>query len=462
MRCWNVYGAWIVALGLVLCSSANASGQVTDTLSLKRGVVKIVSGMKGQAEEVGAGIVIARHGEAVFVLTAAHVIQEGDAHPRISFYARPFEAVEAEKVVGIERRLAVSGGREIDPEGLAVLYIKGPVPPETTVLPLAKSTEYLQGGEDVKAIGFPIFQDKGWMVSTGSMSSDGGGEVLIFSADIAGGNSGGPLIHEGVVVGVVMVSMAKRQAMAVPIEKVRLLLKEWKISVGASRSVLIPQGSFIMGSAERSVGMQDSPSHSVQIQAFQLDEYETTTGEYRTFLQSTRRQSPLYWEQAVPGKDDDKPVIGLTWEDAYAYCAWAGKRLPTEAEWEKAASGGDQKIYPWGNTHPDPTLANFDQALTTTPYRNGVRPVGSFDRGKSPFGVYDMAGNAWEWVADWYDKDYYLKSPKDNPRGPAQGSMKVLRGGSWLFGDIRSSARDSAPPTKAAETFGVRCAKDAK
>ncbi len=456
----SVARAWFFLL--ISCLPVSTWAQVYETQAQKRGVVKIVSGVKGHAEEVGAGIVIARQGEAVYILTAAHVILEGDAHPKISFYTRPLEFVEAEKIVGIEKRLSSSGGREIDPEGLAVLYVKTAVPPETTVLPLAKSTEHLQGGEDVKAIGFPVFQDKGWLVSTGSMSSEGGGESLIFSADIAGGNSGGPLIHDGVVAGVVMVSMAKRQALAVPVEKVWRLLKEWKIPVAAARSVLIPQGEFTMGVAEPSVGASASPAHAVQLPAFYMDQFETTVGEYRDFLQATRRPSPLHWEQTLPGTDDGKPVIGLTWEDANAYCEWAGKRLPSEAEWEKAARGGDRRIYPWGSNPPEPALANYDQGLTATPYRNGVRQVGNFERGKSPFGVYDMAGNAWEWVGDWYEKEYYSKSPKENPKGPAQGKEKVLRGGSWLVGDIRSAARDSAPPQKAAETFGVRCAKDAR
>lgn len=458
--------ACVMVLGVTLllaCGHTNMGwAQIPDTLSLKRGVVKIMSAAKGQAEEVGAGVIISRQGDAVYILTAAHVLQEGDHHPRVSFYSQPLESMTVDKMVGIEKRLSASGGREVDPEGVAVLAVKGHVPSDASVLPLAKSTEHLQGGEDVMAIGFPVFQDKGWMVSTGSMSSEGGGQSLIFSADITGGNSGGPLIHNGSVVGVVMVSMAKRQAMAVSIEKVRSMLREWKVPMESSMTVMIPQGPFAMGINEKGAQKSEGPIHIVQVSAFLIDQYETTTAEYREFLQTSRRSPPIFWEQVLPGRDDRKPVIGLSWGDAKAYCEWAGKRLPTEAEWEKAARGVDKRVFPWGADQPAKHLANYDQLPTVNPYDGGVLPAGRFEAGKSPFGVYDMAGNAWEWVADWYDEQYYSKSPGDNPKGPVQGKKKVLRGGSWLLGDLRTTARDSAHPEKATETFGVRCAKDAK
>lgn len=226
----------------------------------------------------------------------------------------------------------------------------------------------------------------------------------------------------------------------------------------------IPDGAFAMGAREGVAKVK--PVHEVYLFAFYMDMYEVTTKHYAQFLTAVGagqpKLVPMLWEQVTP-YDGDRPVIGVTWTAAEAYCAWNGKRLPTEAEWEKAARGTDGRTYPWGNQEPAFKLANFDKPVYSNIYSDGLRPIGSYEAGRSPYGIYDMAGNAAEWVSDWYDEKYYATSPKSNPPGPARGKQKVFRGGS--FGDptlsLNSASRESYFPIDKGPYVGIRCAKDA-
>jgi formylglycine-generating enzyme required for sulfatase activity len=223
--------------------------------------------------------------------------------------------------------------------------------------------------------------------------------------------------------------------------------------------VLIPAGEFPMGSL---AGDPDErPAHQVYLDAFSIDRYEVSVGEYAVFLQETGNQAPSDWKMMNQPSNKKRPVSNVDWADAAAYCKWAGKRLPTEAEWEKAARGTDGRLYPWGNEPPTRRHANYGQ--TGSSNNGALAPVGSFEEGKSPYGLYDMAGNVWEWVSDWYDHEYYKNSPSRNPTGPPTGGYKGIRGGAWNSSPraLRSSDRYWDPPSFRSLYFpGFRCAKN--
>lgn len=224
--------------------------------------------------------------------------------------------------------------------------------------------------------------------------------------------------------------------------------------------VLIPAGSFVMGSED---GHEDErPRHTVALSAFYLDMYEVTVDRYARFIKAVNAERPLAWREATVGPHGEKPVVGIDWFDAKEYCEWAGRRLPTEAEWERAARGGDARRYPWGDEAPSPAHANFNRP-TWDGYAT-VSPVGVHPKGQSPYGIHDLAGNVWEWVADRYEHHYYAESPLENPQGPASGPLRVLRGGSWSNSAevIRAANRGGYPPTAHRSDFGFRCAADAR
>ena len=189
--------------------------------------------------------------------------------------------------------------------------------------------------------------------------------------------------------------------------------------------VEIPAGEFAMGTNE--FGRDEGPEHVVFVVDFWIDRFEVTNVEYRLFVAITGHD-PSAFADSIGFNAARQPVVGVDWFDARDFCAWAGKRLCSEAEWEKAARGDDGRIYPWGNVTPDPTKLNFNGHL------GKPATVGSFPEGESPFGVADLSGNVWEWVADWYRVDYYRNSPQQNPKGPESGGLRVMRGGSWVNG----------------------------
>jgi serine/threonine-protein kinase len=229
---------------------------------------------------------------------------------------------------------------------------------------------------------------------------------------------------------------------------------------------LIPAGEFIMGND--SEFLNERPQRRVYLDAFYIDKFEVTNAEYKEFVDATGRAVPFvnaFWAEPFnwrngtypPGKGD-YPVVLATWYDAAAYAKWAGKRLPTEAEWERAARGADGRTWPWGNAW-DVNKCNVKESFI-----NSTQPVYLFGDGVSPAGCYNMAGNAMEWTADWYAETYYKQAPSTNPPGPSTGLQKVARGGAWdsnLNLYARTGYRHYFQPKTANPGIGFRCAKDA-
>jgi formylglycine-generating enzyme required for sulfatase activity len=267
----------------------------------------------------------------------------------------------------------------------------------------------------------------------------------------------------------------------------------WVNPKDGAEMVYVPAGEFTMGSTEAEIAAlvreypklkaewfaDEKPQFRAHLPGYWIDKCEVTVAQYRKFCQETAREMP-----SAPGWgwQDNHPMVNVTWDDAGAYAKWAGKRLPTEMEWEKAARGTDGRKYPWGSQWPPPAgSGNFaDEAFTRTArvlteigspplrgYDDGyayTAPVGKFPGGASPFGALDMAGNVWEWCADWYDKDAYKRYAKGDLKPPASGPRLVLRGGSWNNDPptyFRCANRDYErfPDFRDYDLYGFRCVR---
>lgn len=262
--------------------------------------------------------------------------------------------------------------------------------------------------------------------------------------------------------------------------------------------VVIPAGEFLMGSPDDGVSFDDErPQRLIYVASFSIDRFEVTNAQYKQFVDGTGYPPPSHltpqfnlWRQAAPLPGSEQhPVVNITWHDAVAYCRWQQKRLPTEAEWEKAARGTDGRRYPWGmdwevfssnsaSYWAGRTIEFKDGAAwkafwvagdgARVSHEHGLNgevltlPIGAFPQGASPYGALDMTGNAAEWVQDWYEPYSYLNAPLSDPQGPQGQLLKVVRGGSWLkpARNIRVTDRDYALPTDRATGIGFRCAKD--
>ncbi len=223
--------------------------------------------------------------------------------------------------------------------------------------------------------------------------------------------------------------------------------------------VYVPEGEFIMGD-NGNPDSKEYPEHPVYLDAFWMDKYEVNNAMYGKCVASgacwepVPRLNPYYGKRAYR----NLPVVYVNWYAAEAYCAWAGRRLPTEAEWEKAARGTDARYFPWGNSKANPRVANFAETLFLESL-----PVTRYPLGASPYGVLNMAGNVREWVADWFDPGYYGVSPYKNPIGPTTGTERSLRGGAYDAdkSDITTFRRFKHEPDSAGLSRGFRCAESA-
>jgi len=217
--------------------------------------------------------------------------------------------------------------------------------------------------------------------------------------------------------------------------------------------IYIPAGEFVMGS---SGGQYDErPQRKVYLDAYWIYKYEVTVAQYRRFCQTTGRSMP---DAPRWGYKDDHPIVNVTWNEAKAYADWASVALPTEAQWEKAARGTDGRKYPWGNQWDASKCANSVGGAAGS--LGGTKLVGSYAEGVSPCGPHDMAGNVWEWCADWYAYSYYAHAPSRNPPGPSSGEYRLLRGGSWYNCDstyLRCAFRSTYLPYDSSHHVGFRC-----
>lgn len=263
--------------------------------------------------------------------------------------------------------------------------------------------------------------------------------------------------------------------------------------------VLIPAGEFLMGSPEGEGAFDEYPQHVVYLDDFYIDKYEVTNAQFKEFVEATgyvtdaeRKKYGEVWNPKAGGRYAlenfvgvnwrspnawifpsgytlrypdawkyylvNHPVIQVSWNDTQAYATWAGKRLPTEAEWEKAARGTDGRMWPWGNVFNINIEGVTVHANIASDY---LLPVGSFPTGVSPYGVHDMAGNVEAWNADWYAANYYIHSSRNNPKGPDNGIARVLRGGSWRHQKshhVLSANRNYQAPDYSSNFVGFRCA----
>jgi formylglycine-generating enzyme len=239
--------------------------------------------------------------------------------------------------------------------------------------------------------------------------------------------------------------------------------EESRIENDPVEMVVIPAGSFIRGSAAGEGRLDEQPRRKLYLDTFAIDKYEVSNARYGQFLEDTLHKPPLnvFGERPLHKETDiaDLPVVQVTWHDAVDYCFWAGKRLPTEAEWEKAARGTDGRLFPWGNESPTAQRANYEKEWDG---RTTFVEVTALPEGQSPDGLFNLSGNVREWVQDWYDPEYYSIAPNKNPKGPETGILKVIRGGSWksFDMDLRTASRGKGGFALKTHGIGFRCARD--
>jgi formylglycine-generating enzyme required for sulfatase activity len=241
--------------------------------------------------------------------------------------------------------------------------------------------------------------------------------------------------------------------------------------------ILIPAGEFIMGSnkkVDRNAYQAEFPQRRVYLKAYEIDKFEVTTVQFLKFVLAHDMPPLIDWQYDGGNFQEtmsSHPVMHVSWDEADAYCRWAGKRLPTEAEWEKAARGEDGRIYPWGNQMAGLSRANYGRTGLSGPVRDRperlllyppIISVDKYDNAVSPYGVFQMSGNVAEWVADWFDRTYYATAPDKDPMGPEKGTQRSFRGGSWIDStpSVRAAQRNGTDPNTRMNWLGFRCARD--
>lgn len=489
---------------------------------LKKGVVKITAQADGKTK-VGSGFIVRLDKDAAYIATVAHVVA-GDTHPKVEFFTKRNMPVPAE-VLGLEGDDEVRGlallvvrGVENISKSLTSLSLEGAAlltggedilvlgfPHNAGPWAIVKGNVSSRQGRDV-------------FFSPSVDSGHSGGPVVHNGKVVAVVEAGSQTVGRGVAArsvqdfiegfGLTMQEGRDRDnpASVSSIAPVFSNLPTTPLTALAESvlrqplgqlthpseitgkdgapMVLVPAGSFLMGSTKDEIDKaikdcvremtkdqhvcenrikSELPQHRVGIDAFYIDKFEVTVARFVKFKRERIfKIEPAAFDQVDEIKHWNLPVVGVNWNDAAAYCFWAGKRLPTEAEWEKAARGMDGRTYPWGNEQAAASFANFNKDFTGHVYDGNLAPVDSYEAGNSPYGLHHMAGNVWEWTADWYGKNYYGRSPDHNPQGPSSGEDRVIRGGSWSHGSVilRSTDRGHISPSAQVVYIGFRCAQD--
>ena len=252
------------------------------------------------------------------------------------------------------------------------------------------------------------------------------------------------------VAGVIVLINLLKKPQQIPEEQINRNYDELILGI---EWITIPSGNFLMGDNFAEGKANELPVHNVFLDSYKIAETEITFTQFDRFCEESGRSKP----DSHYGRGD-QPVIRVSWEDANDFCEWLSEKtgkfiqLPSEAQWERAARGTDQRRYPWGDSKPNCNIVNYTQC------GNQTQPVASFPDGASPNGLLDMAGNVWEWCADWFSASYYTTSPAQNPTGPASGTLRVFRGGGWSASptDLRSVKRDQAHPSTNYNSVGFR------
>jgi formylglycine-generating enzyme required for sulfatase activity len=434
-----------LALALLLLLPAAAFAQELDTTAISA-LVRI-SGTRNGTPVRGSGFVVGLDRDKATVVTAAHVI-EGVQQVEVTFAVDPTESFPAGVVLGMEAG---------NPHGLAVFQVRGALPAGVTTLSF-EIERRPRPGESLSLLGFP--QMELTPRTTPRVLSSRRGTLLLVDQGIGESFSGGPVLQGGRVVGVVT-ETDEQTTYAVTAVVAREALEGWEVKLGPAAPrvaekcvsgeenteagiiwVRICPGTFTMGSAENDPRAEadEKPAHQVNLSELWIGKTEITHEQYRRFRSEHPGEARL-------------PVAEVNWFGAKAACEFFGGRLPTEAEWEYAARAGSQTAWSFG----DDESRVGEHAWYAENSGNTRYPVGT--RTANPWGLHDMHGNVWEWVADWYGT--YLGAAQTDPRGPTTGTVRVLRGGSFLNppGLLRSTRRDSVEPERHSGAVGFRCVR---
>lgn len=496
---------WIATLWCVLCSlcwiilfmgQGAAFAQTVDTL--RKGVVKLIATADGK-QKTGTGFIVRHNAQVTYIVTAAHVV-EGDKYPKVTFFSQQHSLIEAEVLKNDLRN------------DISLLKIRDhtQVPADVETL-MFSAEEGMKDNEELIAIGFPAGVD--WARVMVALAGKDGLDLVI-DRELKEGFSGGPIIKNNKEV-IGLITRTSDYGRAIPVEIVAMTLQGWGIAIAVGQNnnassvtttkpitdsrlpfepemVRIPSGIFLMGSPESESGRKDSesPQHSVTItRPFAVSRYEITVGQFKQFVSETNyrttaeetgkgcgswrglmkknEQLPeLNWKNPWLMQNDDHPVVCVSWNDAQAYVKWLSQRtgaryrLPTEAEWEYVARAGTQTSYWWGDNIGKNNALCSDCGSQWDGKQTA--PVGSFK--PNPYGVYDTAGNVWEWVEDcWHDN--YQDAPTDGSAWQeANGghcNHRVIRGGSWYLDpqSLRSAGRNRMDSDAANAYLGFRIAR---